>query len=791
MSVVPSEPGTKLARSIDLSNKVATVFQKRARLAQERLTERVQRAFREQLAGASLAPMLPWDLAMSWTRYATDAAQRWVLFWDTLRQRGNTFIEHTREGLPPVLHFGYEMVLDGRKFERPVNYALVRITPPAGVTVDPKRRPYVIIDPRAGHGPGIGGFKDDSQVGVALAGGHPVYFVIFFPDPEVGQTMLDVCATEQAFVRKVRELHRDSPKPVIVGNCQGGWAAMMLAASGPDDTGPIVINGAPMSYWGGAWQEGEGDNPMRYAGGLLGGTWLASLTADLGHGKFDGAWLVENFENLNPANTFWDKYYNLFSHVDTEPPRFLEFERWWGGFYLMSREEIEWITRNLFVGNKLWSGDVRGMDGKGFDLRDIKTPIILFASMGDNITPPQQAFNWVADVYGSTDEIKARGQVIVGLLHQDIGHLGIFVSGKVAKKEHAQIVSVLESIEALPPGLYGMQILESKGPDGKVRYDVQFVERRLEEIVERLNRFKRADEKPFEAVQEVSEFNQRAYELFARPLVQGLSNEWLAKLGRDFHPLRFQRWAISDRNPWLWWLGPAAAAVKARREGSVHEEPAHGVERAMAEVTSAGLDYYRDLRDAMSEAAFFLLYGNLFSIYLADKPRGAGGEAAEIAPDARELAFVKEALASLEDGGYPEALARMGALLGRDAETIPLGRLELRRDLLADYAEFLPPMPREQMRRIRGEQDIIVRYEPERALHTLPKLLADPADRERAVTLLARLLADPRVMKQKWSEATLARVEEILRAIGADPAPVLRLAMPGPDRAVRRGAKPS
>jgi hypothetical protein len=37
--------------------------------------------------------------------------------------------------------------------------------------------------------------------------------------------------------------------------------------------------------------------------------------------------------------------------------------------------------------------------------------------------------------------------VIVGLLHEDIGHLGIFVSGKVAKKEHAQIVEVLKSIE--------------------------------------------------------------------------------------------------------------------------------------------------------------------------------------------------------------------------------------------------------------------------------------------------------------------------------------------------------
>ncbi|WP_176329362.1 DUF3141 domain-containing protein, partial [Paraburkholderia sacchari] len=109
--------------------------------------------------------------------------------------------------------------------------------------VDVSKRPYVIIDPRAGHGPGIGGFKDDSQAGVALRAGHPVYFVIFFRDPEPGQTLLDVCEAEQQFIRKVGELHPDSEKPAIVGNCQGGWAAMMLASSDPDHTGPLVING--------------------------------------------------------------------------------------------------------------------------------------------------------------------------------------------------------------------------------------------------------------------------------------------------------------------------------------------------------------------------------------------------------------------------------------------------------------------------------------------------------------------------------------------------------------------
>jgi pimeloyl-ACP methyl ester carboxylesterase len=757
----------QLAKSYDISTKVAQVLQKRVTVAQEHFGERLRHAFGDNVAGLANKPVAATDVWSGWYTYATDFAQRSILFWDTLRERGNEAIERNQSGLPPVLHFKYETVVDGRTLARPVNYALVRIVPPDGVVVDPKRRPYMIIDPRAGHGPGIGGFKDDSQVGVALRDGHPVYFVIFFRDPEPGQTLLDVCEAEKQFVRKVRELHPASPKPAIVGNCQGGWAAMMLAAADPDDTGPVVINGAPMSYWGGAWSGGEGDNPMRYSGGMLGGTWLASFAADLGDGVFDGAHLVENFENLNPANTFWDKYYHLFANVDTEPPRFLEFERWWGGFYLMNREEIEWITRNLFVGNKLWTGGAQTNDGKAFDLTAIKAPIILFASMGDNITPPQQAFNWVADVYGSTDEIKARGQVIVGLVHENIGHLGIFVSGKVAKKEHAQIVSVLKSVEALPPGLYAMAIHERKGRDGKVEYDVDFTERRLEDVAARLNRFERADEKPFEAVAAVSEFNQRAYELFAQPIVQSLSNEMTAKLARQFHPLRFQRWAFSDLNPWLAWLGPAAEMVKAQRQPVKADAPARKVEAMASEAISASLDYYRGIRDAVSEATFFQTYGNVFSMYLADKRKSDERRAI---PEPRELPFVKDALASIEEGGYTEALARVGALLARRGAPLPLDRLAMRKELIVEYRDLLPAIEPHEWRRVRGEQELIVRYEPERALATLPILLRDPADREKLITLARRLLADERLQRNKPSSEQIAMLTNIGETLHVAPA---------------------
>ncbi len=756
-----------ISDSVELCSKVSRVFQKRAQLALERFQGCLSNSLKDSTNGNKQPFMNPFQQGMDWWNYTVDFAQRSILFWDILRQRGDNFLAHEKAGKPPVLHFDYEMVLDARKFDRPVNYALVKIIPPAGVTIDPTRRPYVIIDPRAGHGPGIGGFKDDSQVGVALRDGHPVYFVIFFPDPEPGQTLLDVCDTEARFVQEVKKLHPKSAKPVILGNCQGGWAAMMLAAANPDDTGPIVINGAPMSYWGGAWKDGEGDNPMRYAGGLLGGTWLASLAGDLGNGKFDGANLVQNMENLNPANTFWDKYYHVFANVDTEGPRFLEFERWWGGFYLLNREEIDWITQNLFVGNQLWES----ADGRAkslFDLREIKVPIILFASMGDNITPPQQAFNWVADVYQSTDEIKARGQTIVGLLHQDVGHLGIFVSGKVAKKEHTQIVSVLKSVESLPPGLYGMKITEQKRADGKPEYSVEFVEHRLEDIMERLNRFNRADEKPFSAAAMISEFNQRAYDLFVSPLVKSMANEPAAEFARQFHPLRAQRWMWSSTNPLLSWLKPVADSVREQRRAVPTEQSFRNAERVSSDMLSASFDFYRDVRDAVSEAMFFSLYGTIFSQYMPEKTSVAAKTGDSNGKEAVPP-FVKEALAAIASGGYPEAVARAAALLQRRGESLPLSRLQLKKEMMDDYKDLLPDLPADAARRIRGEQDVIVSHQREEAIASLPKLLNDKNDRERLLKLLELLECDRRLQSDGITPEQTAMVARIRSVLGARP----------------------
>src|SRR3954449_5082740 len=311
-------------------------------------------------------------LVASAVEYMMDASQRSVLFLDVLRQRGDQYREHAAQTAPHVLQYAAELIIDGRQLDEPVNYALVRIIPPEGVEIDPERRPFIVIDPRAGHGPGIGGFKADSEIGVAMEAGHPCYFVGFLPEPMPGQTIERVARAEALFIAQVISQHpKADGKPCVIGNCQAGWAMMILASLRPELFGPLIITGAPLAYWEGV----HGKYPMRYSGGLMGGSWLTALTSDLGAGKFDGAWLVQNFEGQNQSNTLWTKKYNVFSQVDTEANRYLEFERWWGGHVNLNAEEIQFIVDELFVGNNLAAGKIEMSDGQKVGFTKLRPPI--------------------------------------------------------------------------------------------------------------------------------------------------------------------------------------------------------------------------------------------------------------------------------------------------------------------------------------------------------------------------------------------------------------------------------
>lgn len=544
----------------------------------------------------------PWD---EFAAYQIDRVQRTVLFLDILRQRASNLLAHEEAGMPPPLDFEYETIMDARRFERPANYALLSITRCHGEhaheRADERKPPVIIIDPRAGHGPGIGGFKRDSEVGVALHHGHPTYFVTFFPLPCDHQTLTDVLAALRRFVEEVSARHRGRA-PVLYGNCQAGWAVALLAAHCQGLTGPTVLNGSPLSYWAGT----SDVNPMRLTGGLLGGSWLLHLITDLADGRLDGAWLVQNFENLNPASALWQKYYHVFEDIDSERERFLEFERWWNGYYFLSQEEALAIVRDLFIGNQLERGELRVDDCCYVNLRHIRNPLLIFASSADNITPPHQALNWIPTVYPSTEELKAAGQRIVYLLNSRVGHLGIFVSADVARQEHRAILENVGRLEALAPGLYEMKInrpAPAPSPDER-RLAVHFEERRVEQI--------RYDypKTEFEKVRMVSESNEALYQRYVSPWISSFANPLSAELQKWWHPMRSTKLFFSERfNPWMWPVYGWAKVIREHRKPGPPTNAFAAAERAVGAVVYELLDGYRQLRDAWSEQLFTLMYG--------------------------------------------------------------------------------------------------------------------------------------------------------------------------------------
>ena len=677
--------------------------------------------------------------------YLVDAAQRSVLFWDVMRQRGNQYREHQAETVPHVLDYQAELVVDGRTLECPVNYLLVRVVPPPGIEIDATRRPFVVVDPRAGHGPGIGGFKADSEIGVALKAGHPCYFVGFLPEPMPGQTIEDVARAEAVFLERVIALHPQADgKPCVIGNCQAGWAVMMLAALRPELFGPIIVAGSPLSYWAGV----HGQNPMRYSGGLLGGSWVTALASDLGHGKFDGAWLVQNFENLNPSNTLWSKPYNLYAKIDTEPARYLGFERWWGGHVNLNAEEIQFIVDQLFIGNNLAAGNIRTSDGTAVDLRNIRSPIVVFCSKGDNITPPQQALGWILDLYENVEEIRSYGQTIVYTIHETIGHLGIFVSAGVARKEHGELSSNIDLIDVLPPGLYEA-VFERKTAD-TVHSElasgdwIMRCEARTLDDIRALGGNDPADDRCFATAARLSGTNLAFYRALVQPFVRAGVSAPLAEQLSKLHPLRLQYELCTDAHPLAAPLGRMAEWVKEHRSPVAADNPFVGMEAKFSDAIVGALDSWRNACETFSEKAFFAIFGSrALQAASGIDPETAQARRAPRSALHEELkrSRIAELRSRIPAGGLRAAVLRALLFAGMARKAVDERGFESVRRIRSEQQD-MPSLPLPAFKALVREQFLMLLIDQDASLAAIPSMLPpEPETRRKAFALIKKLLS--------------------------------------------------
>jgi hypothetical protein len=699
--------------------------------------------------------------------YLIDAGQRNVLFLDVMRRRGEQYREHLSETVPHVLNYEIELIANGRNLDRPVNYGLVRVKAPAGIEIDLTRRPFVVIDPRAGHGPGIGGFKADSEIGVAMKAGHPCYFIGFTPEPIPGQTIEDIARAEGVFIEKVIALHPDADgKPCVIGNCQAGWAVMILASLRPELFGPLIIAGAPLSYWAGV----RGKNPMRYSGGLLGGSWLTALTSDLGGGKFDGAWLVQNFENMNPSNTLWTKQYNVYSKVDTEAERYLEFERWWGGHVNLNAEEIQFIVDELFIGNNLSAGRIKTAAGEVVDLRKIRSPIVVFCSKGDNITPPQQALSWILDLYRDVDEIRYYGQTIVYTVHETVGHLGIFVSGGVAKKEHHEFSSNIDLIDVLPPGLYEATFEAKSGNTANADLAggewIMRCEQRTLDDLRAMGGNSPEDQRRFATVNRVSEINLANYRKFVQPWVRAIAAPQIAARMRNLHPLRVGYEAFGRPTPAMKAVATEAETVREHRRPAAKDNPFLKVQETLSKAIVSSLDTWRDAQEALSESFFLAVYGSpVLQAAVGIDPKADPSPRPEMSDEHRKRleARMSDLRSRIGSGGLRECGIRALLYVGMARGMVDERGLEaLRRMRREDAASR---MSLSEFKMLVREQFFMLLLDQEASLAAIPEMLPHDTEQRHAVFDAIREVLSA---GGKISGETAKRLERVAELFGVE-----------------------
>jgi len=391
---------------------------------------------------------------------------------------------------------------------------------------------------------------------------------------------------------------------------------------------------------------------------------------------------------------------------------------------------------------------------------NLKKPTDLRGSVG----PPYQALHWILDTYPTDEDLLANEQTIIYMLHDKVGHLGIFVSGDVARKEHAEVIRTLEMVEMLPYGLYEMIIHDNEPghPDDEViphRYAVKFHERKLEDI--RKMGGTPPDEKPFETAARLSAFNEKLYLKYLSPIVRAASNEVFASVMRTTHPGRVRQYIFSERvNPAM--LGVKVAAEQVRK----HRRPLKGTnvfevaEEAFSNSLVRWLDLFRDLRDQSQEVLFKAIYEQPLlqrAFGVTDETVGRVDEAERRALMAAKIEALKE---SDLEGGTLEAFVRICAYLHkgtpaaeeRGYRALKQIHHELHEDTVENLVQFKDAV---------RKQTFLVRLDEQRALETLPVLLKDHEHRVATMHAVRRMEKAMGSFNQE-RETRILRVEEIL-----------------------------
>ena len=211
----------------------------------------------------------------------------------------------------------------------------------------------------------------------------------------------------------------------LVGLCQGGWVAAMVAARFPQKVNSLVLAGAPIDT-------DAGNGPVKRMAHASPLSFYSELVA-LGGGLMKGRFMLQGWKNMHPEQHYIKDHVDLYEHIDDRI--YLEKEETFESWYenpidLPGRWYLQVITQ-LFKENRLAKGTFQGL-GRRLDLHDVACPTYLLAGADDDITTAEQVLD--AAKYLGTPASEIATSTVPG------GHVGLFMGARTLKEHWPPIV---------------------------------------------------------------------------------------------------------------------------------------------------------------------------------------------------------------------------------------------------------------------------------------------------------------------------------------------------------------
>jgi polyhydroxyalkanoate synthase len=217
----------------------------------------------------------------------------------------------------------------------------------------------------------------------------------------------------------------------VLGICQGGTLSLCYTALHPETVRNLVTMVTPVDF--------------HVPSGLL-NTWSgctygpASMNVDAmvdAQGNIPGDFMNFGFLLLKPFQLNVEKYLGLTDILDDEAKliNFLRMEKWIFDSPDQAGETFRQFIKDFYQANSLVKGEFT-LGGKRVDLKNVTMPVLNIFAEEDHLVPPASSIA-LKDYVGTQD---------YSVLSYPVGHIGMYVSGKVQKDLPPAIAEWLKAL---------------------------------------------------------------------------------------------------------------------------------------------------------------------------------------------------------------------------------------------------------------------------------------------------------------------------------------------------------